>query len=425
MSKAKRTLAVLLSACLATGLFYGCGGEGATQPAAANSPAAGGSAEDGELPPLKIGMVTQLTGPNAFGGHEYQYGAEMALEHIGGEINGRKIEMVFADGPTQDATLSEFERLYNDGVRVFISGYGCIADRTFATMADDMQALYLSLAWDADLLQGPSTYFFRGGANVDDFSRGAMMQAIDIGKTFLGKDAKDLKVALLYTTRLQHVANPMLETAEANGVQVVINEGYPDTNKDFMPIITKLQNTDYDILIPIQGTPDGTLFLKKIHELNYRPKVILAGGIFYDTPNFSDLGNEITNGILTQSYTNPSISEDAAPGITKFKEDFEAEYGHKPLAHALQAYGGMNVYFECLKKVDPKDWDDTAKLAAAMKSLDFEEGKLPWYWGIKWDEFNSNTRAGQMVISEWMDGDMYAVYPDFLRTKDPVIPWEQ
>ena len=74
-----------------------------------------------------------------------------------------------------------------------------------------------------------------------------MMQAIDIGKTFLGKDAKDLKVALLYTTRLQHVANPMLETAEANGVQVVINEGYPDTNKDFMPIITKLQNTDYDI----------------------------------------------------------------------------------------------------------------------------------------------------------------------------------
>ena len=84
MSKAKRILAVLLSACLATGLFYGCGGEGATQPAAANSPAAGGSAEDGELPPLKIGMVTQLTGPNAFGGHEYQYGAEMALEHIGG-----------------------------------------------------------------------------------------------------------------------------------------------------------------------------------------------------------------------------------------------------------------------------------------------------------------------------------------------------
>ena len=64
--------------------------------------------------------------------------------------------MVFADGPTQDATLSEFERLYNDGVRVFISGYGCIADRTFATMADDMQALYLSLAWDATCSRAPA-----------------------------------------------------------------------------------------------------------------------------------------------------------------------------------------------------------------------------------------------------------------------------
>lgn len=97
-----------------------------------------------------------------------------------------------------------------------------------------------------------------------------------------------------------------------------------------MPIITKLQNTDYDILIPIQGTPDGTLFLKKIHELNYRPKVILAGGIFYDTPNFSDLGNEITNGILTQSYTNPSISEDAAPASPSSRRTLRQSTGTSP-----------------------------------------------------------------------------------------------
>lgn len=427
----KKALNVVLALCLVFSLVA-CGTAKAPQSSAAgssSSPAAstdGNSGGDSELPPLKIGMITQLTGVNSFGGHEYQYGADLALEHIGGEINGRKIEMVYADGPTPDATLAEFERLYNDGVRVFVSGYGCIADRTFSTMVDDMEALYLSLAWDADLIQeAGSTYFFRGGANVNDFSGGCMDQAIGIGETYLGKSSPgDLKIALLYSTGLSHVAAPMIAKAEEKGVQLVLNEAYPAEIKDFMPIITKLQNTEFDILIPLQRTNDGTAFLKKIHELNYRPEVILAGGIFYDTPNFAELGDEITDGVLSQSYTTPSISEGAAPGITKFSQDFEALHGHKPLAHALQAYGGMQVYFEVLKQVDPADWDDTSKLASALKTIDVEEGQLPWYWGIKWDEYNSNTRAGQMIVNQWIGGELYPIFPESLATSQANIPWD-
>lgn len=120
----------------------------------------------------KIGMVTQLTGPNAFGGHEYQYGAEMALEHIGGEINGRKIEMVFADGPTQDAPSPNLNAFTTTACAS--SSAATAASRTAPSprWRTTCRRSTWSLAWDADLLQGPSTYFFRGGRERRRFLQG-------------------------------------------------------------------------------------------------------------------------------------------------------------------------------------------------------------------------------------------------------------
>lgn len=404
----KKLIAVVLTIIFVLTFTVGCGNSG-------------GGSSDGAF---QIAMITQLTGDNTFGGNEYKNGAELAIEHLGGEINGRKVEMVFADGPTQEATLSEFERLYNNGHRTFISGYGCIADRAFASQVDSMESVYLSLAWDADLIQGDSDYFFRIGANVNDFANAVIDQAVGIAEKYLGIGAKDLKVAYAYNTRLANVMEPMKSRMEELGVDVVIFEGYANDTKDFVPLITKMQNTEYDIFIPLQGVTDGTPFQKKMVEMGHIPKVTFGAGIYYDTPVFAELGNDITDGILTQSYTTPYISDDAVPGAKKFREDYEAKYGHAPLTHALQAYGGVMVYAEALKTLDTADWDDSSKVAAAVKGLDIDYGVLPWYWGISFDSVNSNTKADQFITNQWIDGKLECVYPDNLKTREAIIPWK-
>lgn len=387
-----------------------------------DSSASIGQAE--ELEPYRIGMITQLTGANAYGGNEYKMGAEVALELLGGEINGRKVEMVFADGPSQEATIAEYERLYNNGIRLFVSGYGCIADRAIMPMSDQMEAIYLSGAWDADLLQGTSDYFFRTGANITDFAKSVAALSASIGEQYLDKKGSDLQVAVVYNTRLEHLNTVVKEEFDKAGIQVVLDEGYPSDIKDFVPIITKLKSMEYDIFIPIQGAADGIPFQQKMYEMGYRPPVTFGAGILYDTPVFGDLGNEITNGVLTTSYPTAYISEGGAEGIQEFRETFEKKAGHRPLAHALQGYGLVQIATRILEAVPPEQWENTAALSEATKALDIPEGELAWYWGVKYEN-NSNTRASQMVANQWVNGECLPVYPDNLKTSDAKVPWSE
>jgi branched-chain amino acid transport system substrate-binding protein len=412
MQMNKRILTGMLLAVLA---FAACEGKKSGPAAEASRP------ED--MPPFRIAVVDPLTGSDPFGGAEYKNGAEMAVEHLGGVINGRKFEVIVADAPNQDAHISEFERLYNQGVRCFYSGYGSIADRTFATMVDEMEAMYLSLAWDTSLLQGESDYFTRVSPRLDYYSQGLLHFCVDVGEKYLGIPAKDLKIAVVGNTRVEYIELPFEEEAKKLGIKIVLKESYPIDTKDFVPIVTKLMNTDYDILVPFQVSVDGFPFQKKMYEMGYRPKVVIGAGVLYDTPVFADLGNDITDGTLTISYITPTIKDEAAKGIKRFREDYEKKFGYKPLSHALLSYGAVMLYSEVLSRVDPSRWEDTKLLVDTLRGMEFDYGETVWYYGLK-IEGNDNVRADRFLLNQWVGGELQCVYPPDLAIAEPKIPWK-
>lgn len=378
-----------------------------------------------EMDPFVISMITPLTSANAFGGNEYANAMNMAIEHIGGEINGRKIVAAIADGPDTESTLSEFERLYNEGSRVFLSGYGNSCDRTFSTMCDEMEVLYFSLNWAADLTETESDYFFRVGAAVTDFCYAIADNAAYVGEAHLGIATEDLKIAIVYGTNLTYMVEYIVERAEALGIEVVLCEGVASDATDFVPVVTKLMESEYDIFVPLQQQADGTNFQTTMHELGYKPNVTLGGGIYYDLPVFADLGNEITDGCLSVSFPVPFMADSAAKGVAQFKADYEEKYGWTPLTHALQAYGCMQVIFKVLEQVDPAQWEDTKLLADTLRALDLEYGELSWYWGVQFDELNNNTRAGKFVIGQWVNGEYLCVGPADLASSEAKIPFAE
>lgn len=439
----KKILAMLMVLCMVVTLFAGCAGtpdEGKTpadtKPAgntpvdtkpADNTPADDNqqTADYSDLEPYKLGMITPLTGPGAYGGVEYKNGAELAYQHFGDTINGRRVEVVVADGPSPDASLSEFERLYDEGVRFFSSGYGSLADMGALGLADELEVLYMGMSWSDDIDTSGSDYFFRVGTRASKFGADCINFSIMIGEEYLGKSVNELKVAIVYNTSQMPIADAVKTQADALGVEVVLYEGYASDTQDHVPVITKLMNTEYDIFIPVQQTTDCSAFQKKMYELGYRPPVTLAAGISYDLPDFATLGNEITDGVMTLAFVNPTAPESACPGITRFVEDYTAQYGYAPLTHALMAYCQVQLQYMILEQVSPDEWEDTAKLAEVLRNMDIGVGEMAWYRGVLIDENNENVRAHENMVCQWQNGEMVSILPYDLAVGQAGIPWDK
>ena len=423
----KKIIAMILALIMVLSLAACGGSEKAPETKApeAQAPATEGgeaAADYSNLPAYKLGIITPLTGAGAEGGVEYKRGAELALKHFGDTINGRKIELVIADGPNADASLSEYERLYDEGVRMFSSGYGSMADMGALSLADELETLYMGMTWSPDVDCSGSQYFFRLGVISTSFGADCINFAMDIGEKQMGKAPADLKVAIVYNTNHTPIAEAIKARAEETGVQVAAYEGYAFDTQDFVPTITKLQAAEYDILIPVQSNADCAAFQKKCFELGYKAPLTLAAGISYDVPYFAELGNEITNNVMTISFVNPTAPETACPGITRFVEDFKAEHGYMPLTHALMAYCQIQTQIMLLEQVSPDKWEDTALLCETFRAMDVEVGVMPWYRGIKFDEKNDNTRAAVNMVCQWQDGELVAVLPEVMAVGELRMP---
>ena len=425
----KKIIAMLLALIMVLSLAA-CGAkeEPKTEAPAAEAPAAEAPAAEEEavdyssLPAYKLGIITPLTGAGAEGGIEYKNGAELAVKHFGETINGRKIELVIADGPNADASLSEYERLYDEGVRMFSSGYGSMADMGALSLADELETLYMGMTWAPDVDCSGSEYFFRLGVISTSFGADCINFAMDIGEKQLGKAPADLKVAIVYNTNHTPIADAIKARAAETGVQVALYEGYAFDTQDFVPTITKLQAAEYDILIPVQSNADCAAFQKKCYELGYKAPLTLAAGISYDVPYFAELGNEITDNVMTISFVNPTAPESACPGITRFVEDYKAAYGYMPLTHALMAYCQIQTQYMLLEQVSPDKWEDTALLCETFRNMDVEVGVMPWYRGIKFDEKNDNTRAAVNMVCQWQNGELVAVLPEVMAVGELQMP---
>lgn len=384
------------------------------------------SVDPSEMEPFRVAMITPLSGSKTFTGNEYLAGFQSAFEMLDLEINGRKIEVVSADGYDMDTQMAEFERLAADGITVFAGGSSQVVDFSLASMVDSMEILYISNNWDHTIVQGESKFFNQPLETTDNFGMDLANKCAEIAMDFLGKnDASEVKIAFVHSNEIEYLVEPFLTQAEELGMQIVIDEAYPVEQKDFTSILTKIQNTEFDILVPLQKEEDGSLFLTKMHEMGINP-VILAGGSYYDTPAFANLGNEITNGIMTLSYPTPGMLKSTMPSMQEFYDYYMEKMGHEPLTHALLGYGSGTMIATVLADTDPSEWENTALLAEKIRALDYDYGEFPgWYWGIKLDETGKNSRAMVSAVNQWVDGSLVCIYPSNMAVGEPNIPWTE
>ena len=394
---------------------------------------------------LKIGVVYDLTGPFAGGGSELHYlGAKIIIDWFNaqGGIDGWKVAPIYADAQSKpDVAINEAVRLIEqekvDMLLGFYSSAECVP--TAARVEQFKKFMWITTCIASPVLEGRNLeYVFRPQPYGRQWGLTSTAMVAAYSKAQLGKDPKDLKVAIIHEDGPYgtDVAKGTAEGAAESGFQVVVNEGYSASAPDLSSLVTKLKRGQPEVIFHTGYNPDITLFLRQARELGLKFSTLIGHGAGYGV--YSKL-KETVGADANYFYnvdpisiwqTNPkSLKPELLPII---KEVGDAYLKAKPDTVIKSAHVGMaasNTYAfltDILPRAITKYGGATSEeLRKAALDTDLPDGSTMLGFGIKFEPPGSpmagqNERAYPVIV-QYIDDQSYVVWPKAQQQREPVL----
>jgi branched-chain amino acid transport system substrate-binding protein len=392
---------------------------------------------------LKIGVIYDLTGPFAGGGSELHYlGAKTIIDWAikKGPIDGYKIEAVYADAQSKpDVAINEAVRLIEqekvDMLLGFYSSAECVP--AAARIEEFKKFMWITTCIASPvLLDRHLHYVFRPQPFGQQWGLTSADMITQNAKTMLGKDPKDVRVAIIHEDGPYgvDVAKGNEEGSKKGGLNVVLDEGYSASAPDLSSLVTKLKRARPDVIFHTGYNPDISLFLRQARELGLRFSVLVGHGAGYtdytrikqavgtDANYFFDVDP------ISIWETNQKALKPELPPMIKYVGD--AYMKAKPDTVIMSPHLGMaasNTYLfltDVLPRAITKYGGVSADaLAKAARDTDVPDGGTMLGFGVKFegvDESMSgqNTRAYPVVI-QYIDDKSYVVWPKSQQQREP------
>jgi branched-chain amino acid transport system substrate-binding protein len=254
----------------------------------------------------------------------------------------------------------------------------------------------------------------------------------------LGKDPKDLKVAIIHEDGAYgiDVSKGNEEGAKKAGFNLVMKEGYSATAPDLSSLVTKLKRARPDVLFHTGYNPDIALFLRQAREQGLRFKALVGHGAGYGV--YDKLKEAIGKDVNYFFNVDPIsiwLANDKAlrPELTPLIKMVGDEYDKaRPGTLVRSAHVGMaasNTYVfmtevlpRAIKKYGGVDADSLRKAAL---EVDLPEGGTMLGFGVHF--LGDGPMAGQNdrafpIIVQYVDDKPYVVWPKSLQLREPVLP---
>ena len=237
---------------------------------------------------IKIGILFDHTGPfSAAGSLNCWRGAKMMIDLInerGGVLGKHKIVQVDGDSQSKtEAAINEAERLLNvEKVDILAGVYSSAHAVPIAERVDRQKRfLWITTAIaDAVLKDRNLQYTFRPQTNSGLFGESSVQYIAHYAKERFKKDAKGLRVAIIYEDGPYGTGVAASNESEAKkvGMQVVLKEGYSIQAADLSSLVTKLRAARPDVLFHTGYNPDINLFLNQAKEQGLRVRIYIGHG---------------------------------------------------------------------------------------------------------------------------------------------------
>jgi ABC-type branched-subunit amino acid transport system substrate-binding protein len=394
---------------------------------------------------IKIGVVYDLTGPFAGGGSDLQYlGAKIMIDWFNehGGIEGYKVQPIYADAQSKpDVAINEAVRLIEqekvDMLLGFYSSAECVP--AAARIEQFKKFMWITTCIASPVLEGRDLkYVFRPQPFGRQWGLTSTEMVNEYAKKQLGKDPKDLRVAILHEDGAYgtDVGKGNAEGAKKYGFQVVLDEGYSSSTPDLSSLVTKLKRGRPDVIFHTGYNPDITLFLRQSRELGLKFSTLVGQGAGYGV--YSKLKETVGSDAnyfynvdpISIWQTNEKALKPELPPIIKAVGD--AYMKAKPDTVIKSAHVGMaasNTYLfltDVLPRAIKKHGGITSDaLRQAALETDLPDGATMLGFGVKFAGAGSpmagqNERAFPVVV-QYVDDQSYVVWPKAQQQREPVL----
>lgn len=394
---------------------------------------------------LKVGVIYDLTGPFAAGGSNASYlGTKYAIDMFNerGGAEGWKIKPVYADAQSKaDVAINEYERLVNqekvDMVMGVFSSAHCVPMAQKAEAAKKFMWANVCVA-SAVLKDKKMQYVFRAQVHSDQFGEASCTFLNEQAKAKLGKDPKDLKVAVIYEDGPygSGVASGNESACKAFGMQVVLKEGYAATSPDLSPLVTKLKRARPDVILHTGYNPDITLFLRQAKEQALRWSALIGHGAGYGQfdklyATFKEDANYIYNvdpvaaQLLNPTSLAPGMGDVTKEMVRRYKADVK---GDEVPPHLSMGFNQAWIFLTDVlpRAIKKHGGTDAEALRKASLETDIPVGGTIQGYGVKFNppghQMSGQNARSTPVVMQYSGQDTFIVWPAPIKTRDAVLP---
>jgi len=357
---------------------------------------------------IKIGMVMQMTGPNAAGGREISAAAKLYMAQHGDAVAGKKIELIFRDDasiPDNAKRLAQ-ELIINDKVSLLAAGItpSAMAMAPIATEAKVPTVVTIS---GTSVVTERSPYYVR-----TSFTLG---QQSGIIADWAIKNGSRKAVAVLSDWAPGAEAGKVFEANfTKGGGQVLETLKVPLANPDFAPFLQRAADLHPDTLFVFVPAGQAGTFARQFAErgLDKSGIKLIGPGDITDDDDLPTTGDTLLGVVTAGIYS--------AAHPSALNKEFVAAYqkatGHRANFLAVSGYDGMHLIYEALKKTGGKT--DADAVIAAMKGMSWESPRGPISIDPNTRDIVQNVYIRKV---EKKDGEPWAVeFATFEAVKDPL-----
>jgi len=325
------------------------------------------SSARGAAEPLKIGVVNEVTGPQAEAGQFTVNGIKLAQDEINkaGGVLGRQIELRIEDnGSTNPGTVLAFSKLTSEGGLAAIIG---------PIRSTQIQAASPTIAkagvptmiggTDTSLTHVNNPWVFRARPN-DSYSSRVIA---DFGVNTL----KLKKWAIVHSTDAfgSGGMKALTEALKGLGVTPVLVQGYTNNSQDFTPIVLAIKKSGADILATyMTNSPDVGIFAKQMRQLGVNMPWVGSPSIISVTA--LNLAGEALYG----TYAIADFTTDADEQSRAFTKKYRDRYGINPDTFASWAYDALHILAVAIQKANSTDAEAVRKAILGINGYKGVEG---------------------------------------------------